>query len=257
MNRSQAFLVVGANPFEDRHGRTFYDDSRYYLLDRATKTDYNYPAYASSRRATYDTSRYFQQDFLDVTGMKELARRYPQKFDYIFFDFSVCKFFEGNIRTLQQFMLMLKDGGKLMMDDFVVYSSVPYIKYGVKTSFKTKTNYAEHRFDTIQRALDATRDEIRALPFVRSVELARYASILNPDLTDPFIEAARPIYTGFFVENGWIFPDSQFFLITKKLTEDMLENYRRVATLNTKQQTKLGVFRKGGRRTRRRKTSSA
>jgi hypothetical protein len=233
MNRPQAFLVVGANPFEDHHGREFYDDPRYYLLDRA-----------SSRAAP----RYFQQDFLDVAGMTELARRYPKMFDYIFFDFSVCKFFEGNVGTLAQFLLMLKDGGKLVLDDVLVYSTVPYEKFGGKDP----VTYADRRFDTIQRALNATRSEIRVLPFVRSVELVSYNTILDSTSTDPFKVAARPIYT------HWPYgpPEpSQCVVITKITT---FEENRKISAMRARtvpSSFSLGIFRKGGRRfTRRRKS---
>jgi hypothetical protein len=234
MNRPQAFLVVGANPFEDHHGREFYDDPRYYLLDRA-----------SSRAAP----RYFQQDFLDVAGMTELGRRYPKMFDYIFFDFSVCKFFEGNVGTLAQFLLMLKDGGKLVLDDVLVYSTVPYERFGTKTTFKNEQNYYNHKNDTIQRALNATRSEIRALPSVRSVEIVSYDTILDMTSTDPFKVAARPIYT------HWPYgpPEpSQCVVITKTTVE---EN-RNASAKRARVQTSQGVFMKGGRRTRRRKLCS-
>jgi len=235
MNRPQAFLVVGANPFEDRRGRTFYDDPRYYLLDRVGSSS--------------APSRYFQQDFLDVAGMTELARRYPKMFDYIFFDFSVCKFFEGNVRTLAQFLFMLKDGGKIVLDDVLVYSTVPYERFGTKTSFENQQNYDKHKHDTIQRALNATRSEIRALPSVRSVEIVSYDTILDVTSTDPFKVAARPIYT------HWPYgppKPSQCIVITKTTVE---EN-RNASAKRARVQTSQGVFMKGGRRTRRRKLCS-
>jgi hypothetical protein len=235
MNRPQAFLVVGANPLEDRHGREFYDDSRYYLLDRAS----------SSSAA----SRYFQQDFLDVDGMTELARRYPKKFDYIFFDFSVCKFFEGNVRTLAQFMLMLKEGGKLVLDDVLVYSTVPYERFGTKTTFENQQNYVKHKHDTVQRALNAARSEFRALPSVRSVEIVSYDTILDVTSTDPFQVAARPIYTQW--SDLRLLPP-QCIVITKTTVE---EN-RNASAKRARVQTSQGVFMKGGRRTRRRKLRS-
>lgn len=234
MNRPQAFLVVGANPFEDRHGRTFYDDPRYYLLDRV----------GSSRT----TSRYFQQDFLDVAGMTELARRYPKMFDYIFFDFSVCKFFEGNVGTLQQFLLMLKEGGKLVLDDVLVYSIIPYEKFGGKDP----VTYADRRFDTIQRALNATRSEIRTFPFVKSVELVSYDTILDSTSTDPFKVAARPIYTQW--SRLHLLP-SQCVVITKTAT---FEENRQISAMRARtvpSSDSLGIFQKGGRRfTQRRKS---
>ncbi len=116
-----AYLVFGSTPFEERKGRTFYDDPSYYQLDILQVPD----------GFIGDISRYFKiklveknKKEIDYDSLKaqRFSAWYCNSFDTIIFDNAVVKMFDsyespyaaqGIVGAL---LHVLKPGGKLIID---------------------------------------------------------------------------------------------------------------------------------------------
>ena len=107
-----AYLILGAAPGEDPHGRTFYENDNYWLLDIALPASEGH----------VDTSRFFEVNFENLAELAFLASKLPKQFDAIIFDFSSLKFFTGGetlVERLKALKAMLKDGGSLFIENLI------------------------------------------------------------------------------------------------------------------------------------------
>jgi hypothetical protein len=118
------YLVVGSYPTEDRKGRDFYDNPRYYMLD--------------NHKGVYH-SRYFNVNFNEPDELKNLSL--SKKFERICFDWSVTKYFKFNedskmIKCLEVFK-------NLLTDDGILYFDTPDGPPGGGRIFGNTTNYED------------------------------------------------------------------------------------------------------------------
>lgn len=85
-----AYLVLGAHPYEEPHGRTHYDNPNVFFLDNlhGMPDDYAY--------ALRGHNRFIHVDFSSPVEMSILAGLLPNTFDEICFDKSTFKFFSND-----------------------------------------------------------------------------------------------------------------------------------------------------------------
>jgi hypothetical protein len=110
-----AFLVVGSTPGEARRGRTFYDDSAYYLSDIWEIEGQDY-------------SRFLKCDYKRIMDYKHTGDAFCEKFDIVICDYSVFHFFAGRwdaMLTLDSLFNMVKPGGSLILDNAGVVLLTP------------------------------------------------------------------------------------------------------------------------------------
>jgi hypothetical protein len=134
-----AYLVLGSAPGEDSHGRTFYENEHYWLLD-----------YTPPKENSIDTSRFFLNNFANLEELVFLAKKLPRQFDAILFDYSSLKFFTGPnlVERLTCLKEMLKDTGSLYLEN-LIFSGITYswenlarIQRTARESVTANQNYA-------------------------------------------------------------------------------------------------------------------
>jgi hypothetical protein len=106
------YLVLGAAPDEERHGRTHYDDPNVWLLDNHTVAEGT------------NTSRYIKADYSaeKVNELRKIAQKFKGNFNQIAFDYSAtCGVYGGSVQSLtdrfKSFYTMLKPNGIFILDD--------------------------------------------------------------------------------------------------------------------------------------------
>ena len=127
-----AYLVIGGHPYEERNGRTHYDNPNVFFIDNLCEYDTQY----------YKHDQFIHLDISSPVQLGILAGLLPNKFDEICFDKSTFKFFRSDIEyeqfsesivknhdireNLNNSMLlerlsfltrMLKDTGKMFISD--------------------------------------------------------------------------------------------------------------------------------------------
>jgi ubiquitin-protein ligase len=98
-------LVIGSNPNELRHGRTFYDLKNVHMIDNNDIFDDTYK------------DIYHQVDFNNKIQMCKFAKKFKNKFNIICFDYSVFKFIRQDGKTIKYLYKLLSDNGVLILVD--------------------------------------------------------------------------------------------------------------------------------------------
>jgi hypothetical protein len=131
------YLIMGSNPTENRRGRTFYDDTQYYMLDYLD--------------IPIESNRYFHIDFNDVNTFMYLAMQLPNRFQTICFDWATMKFFTGESTESLYLRIMslknvLKEDGRI------------YFESGLHGTRQVKAvpgnRPGEYKFETVPPKID-------------------------------------------------------------------------------------------------------
>lgn len=105
-----AYLVIGSTPGEHRSGRTFYDDSAYYLSD-------------IREIEGQGSSRFIKCDYTSLKDRNHVSYAFCEKFDIVICDYSVFHFV-GNwthLLALDSLFSMVKPGGSLILDNAGIF----------------------------------------------------------------------------------------------------------------------------------------
>jgi hypothetical protein len=86
---SPAYLVLGSSPFEEKQGRTHYNNKEIFLLNDTKISSY----YKPPKPETINDSRFFLKSFASPEQLGILSSLLQKKFDEICFDWSTLKFF--------------------------------------------------------------------------------------------------------------------------------------------------------------------
>ena len=188
---STAYLVVGSCPTEDPKGRTFYTKENYYLYD----------AVVIPEGSGVDTSRYIENNFTEFPVNSQLGKVFRKKFDTVIFDNSVAKFLNGNAYPLKFLFMMVKPGGKLIIDSVNGLSIL--VPKGGETEEQCKERVKNDFIRGIKESL-----EIEENP-----EIKTFSEIISDPVAN---EVYGPLLSNEkLLKEKYISPDDECIVITK------------------------------------------
>ena len=184
-----AFLVVGSSPSEDKKGRTYYDNPRFYLYDM------------SDVPPETNISRYIKSNFSESPSNFQLSGIFKKKFDVVILDNAVGKFLDGKVGPLIYMFNMVKPGGTFIIDSV---NGLSLIQPEEEESFENAKERVKKEFI----------DHLKSISNQGSIEITTFGELIgkNPVANEVY----GPLLANhMFVEQKYIRPEGECIVITK------------------------------------------